>query len=146
MESRLFTKTIFEFDIRNPLARLIDNNPNDSKHGIQHITCYNCIDLNEVHMANIRNRVYISGLVQGVFFRHHTNKMAQKFGVVGWVRNLPDSRVEVLVEGEPERVSNLINWLRKGPPMGKVNDIQIISEEPTGEFNDFEITHFRSTY
>ena len=86
-----------------------------------------------------RIRIYVSGVVQGVFFRHHTREQAVRLGVTGWVRNLPDGRVEVLVEGEDEAVDRLVAYCRKGPPGAQVTRIQIDVEKWTGEFKDFAV-------
>ena len=63
---------------------------------------------------------FISGRVQGVFFRATTREQAILFGLTGWVRNLPDGRVEVMVSGDEEQVDQLRNWLKRGPDMAQV--------------------------
>ena len=63
---------------------------------------------------------FISGRVQGVFFRATTREQAILFGLTGWVRNLPDGRVEVMVSGDEEQVDQLRNWLKRGPDMAHV--------------------------
>ena len=65
-------------------------------------------------------RVLVSGVVQGVGFRHHTKLRARELGLAGWVQNLPDGRVEVWVEGAPALVDELVAWLRHGPPGARV--------------------------
>lgn len=94
----------------------------------------------------IRRRVLISGLVQGVAFRAYTREAARRIGVNGWVRNLPDGRVEALVEGELDLVLRMVSWLKKGPSSSRVDDVQVIEEKPTGEFNDFDVTFSRGSY
>jgi len=88
-----------------------------------------------------RVRVYISGLVQGVFFRDSTREKAQQLGVKGWVKNLTDGRVEIMVEGEKEKVEELVEWSRKGPLIARVDGIEIKEEEYKGKFDSFEIRY-----
>lgn len=88
-----------------------------------------------------RIRIYVSGSVQGVFFRDSTREKAQKLGVKGWVKNLADGRVEIMVEGEKEKVKELVEWSRKGPLIARVEDIEIKEEEYKGEFDSFEIRY-----
>ncbi len=87
----------------------------------------------------MRAHVWISGRVQGVFFRAHTKEVAEKLGLTGWVRNLPDGRVEAVFEGEEEAVKEAIEWCKRGPPLAKVERVEVRYEEPTGEFKDFRI-------
>lgn len=94
--------------------------------------------------STIRRRVLVSGLVQGVAFRAYTREMARTIGVSGWVQNLPDGRVEALVEGEPDRVARMVDWLKKGPPTSRVAEIHVTEETPTGELSSFEIVFSRS--
>ena len=82
----------------------------------------------------------ISGLVQGVFFRREITELAQRLGVVGWVRNLSDGRVEALAEGEKARLDELIRFCHKGPRGAIVRDVHVEWSESTGEFRGFRIT------
>ncbi|HDH96427.1 MAG TPA: acylphosphatase [Proteobacteria bacterium] len=84
--------------------------------------------------------VYISGRVQGVFFRYSTEQEAKAAGVCGWVRNLPDGRVEAFFEGPRESVERMIRWCRKGPPMARVDDVQVEWVEPKG-YENFRIAY-----
>jgi acylphosphatase len=88
-----------------------------------------------------RAHVYVSGRVQGVFFRYETRREARKRNVRGWVRNLPDGRVEALFEGEKEKVLELIEFCKHGPPGARVKNIEIEWSEYTGEFEDFYIRY-----
>ncbi|RMF91056.1 MAG: acylphosphatase [Methanobacteriota archaeon] len=90
---------------------------------------------------NIRAHVYVSGRVQGVFYRAYTRDAARERGLSGWVRNLPDGRVEAVVEGEKEDVERLISLMKIGPPYARVEGIKIDFEEPTGEYRDFQIRY-----
>ncbi len=87
----------------------------------------------------VRAHIFVSGRVQGVFFRAGTRKKAKEFGVSGFVRNLPDGKVETVLEGEEEKVKKLIEWQRKGPLFAKIKDIEVNWENYKSEFDDFEI-------
>lgn len=87
----------------------------------------------------VRVHLYISGWVQGVFFRANARDRALSYGVKGWVRNLPDGRVEAVCEGEKEWVNKFIEWCKKGPPGAQVEDVEIEWEEYKGEFKTFSI-------
>ncbi len=84
---------------------------------------------------------FVSGLVQGVFFRSETRRVAKNLNVKGWARNLSDGRVEVLAEGEKENIDKLIEFLKVGPSAATVNKVDIKTENFRGEFNDFEIRY-----
>jgi acylphosphatase len=81
-------------------------------------------------------RCYVSGRVQGVFYRASTREEARRLGVTGYARNLSDGRVEVLACGEPSAVQSLCDWLLSGPPAARVSDLrcETVSEEVPGEF------------
>ena len=81
----------------------------------------------------------ISGRVQGVGFRYFAREAAVREGVTGWVRNLPDGRVEVYVEGESEAVTRVERAIRQGPRGAHVDDVEVDTEEPNGAFRTFEI-------
>jgi acylphosphatase len=87
-----------------------------------------------------RAHILISGRVQGVFYRDNTRRWASSMGLSGWVRNLPDGRVEVLVEGEKDTIKRLEDLLKKGPPLSRVEEVRIEWGEYKGEFMDFWIT------
>jgi len=90
-------------------------------------------------MTLARVHIYVSGRVQGVFYRSNTRKRALELGLTGWVRNLPDGRVEIVAEGEREKLERLIEWCRRGPPLARVEDLEIRWEKPRGEFDSFTI-------
>jgi len=85
--------------------------------------------------------LYINGKVQGVYFRQGMKEAAEKNNVNGWVRNLPDKRVEAVLEGAESNVEAVIDWSRIGPPGGVVEDLQIKEEKHKGEFSNFEILY-----
>lgn len=81
----------------------------------------------------IRRRALVSGRVQGVGFRFSTEGEADRIGVSGFVRNLPDGRVEVEVEGTPDQVESLLTWLREGgPSSARVEAVEVEPRDPTG--------------
>jgi acylphosphatase len=80
----------------------------------------------------VRNRVLISGLVQGVSFRDACRRAAERQGVSGWVRNLPDGSVEAVFEGPAEEVGRLVEWSRHGPRFAVVKDVRVQAEPPEG--------------
>lgn len=77
----------------------------------------------------MRVRILVSGHVQGVFFRESTRRQAEALGVAGWVRNLPDGRVEALFEGSGPRVEELVLWCHRGPPAARVEAVQRFDDE-----------------
>lgn len=86
-----------------------------------------------------RVHLFISGRVQGVFFRDSTRQMALAMGLKGFVRNLPDGRVEAVIEGEEGPVDRLTRWCHAGPPGALVTHVEIGEEPFTDEFKTFEI-------
>ena len=80
----------------------------------------------------VRYRVLVSGLVQGVGFREACRRTAERQEVSGWVRNLPDGRVEALFEGPAEAVDALVEWSRHGPRLAVVKDVRVQAEPPDG--------------
>ena len=80
----------------------------------------------------VRYRVLISGRVQGVFFRDTCRRKAEEYGVAGWVRNLPDGRVEAVFEGLDDNVGRLLDWAHRGPRMAVVQDVAVAPEPPEG--------------
>lgn len=67
---------------------------------------------------------YVSGRVQGVFFRATTREQAMLYGLTGWVRNLHDGRVEIMISGEEEQLNHLKQWLKRGPEMAHVTKME----------------------
>ena len=70
--------------------------------------------------------------MQGVWFRGSTRDRARELGLDGWVRNLPDGRVEAWVEGDPHAVAAMVEWLREGPRSARVSDVEVVAVEPEG--------------
>jgi acylphosphatase len=88
-----------------------------------------------------RVHVYISGRVQGVFFRAETQRAAKGFNLTGWVRNMNDGRVEAVFEGEDANVDKMLAWCHQGPPHARVENDTIKEEPYTGEFRNFSIKY-----
>jgi acylphosphatase len=86
-----------------------------------------------------RVHAYISGRVQGVFFRAVTQQTAKGFNLTGWVRNTPDGRVEAVFEGNDENVDKMLDWCHVGPPSARVEKVMTVEEPFKGEFMDFNI-------
>jgi acylphosphatase len=92
-------------------------------------------------MEKHRVRIYVKGKVQGVFFRQALKVTAKKNNVCGWVKNLKDGRVEVLLEGENLDVSTMVEWCHAGSANARVEDIEIKNEKYRGEFSKFEVLY-----
>ena len=88
----------------------------------------------------VRAELLISGRVQGVFYRASAQQEAQRLGLVGEIANLPDGRVEAIVEGPRESVEEFIAWCRRGPPSAKVENVTVRWSTARGEFRTFMVT------
>ena len=86
----------------------------------------------------VRAHVWVSGQVQGVYFRAFAEDEAAFRRVAGWVRNDPDGRVEAVFEGSPESVEAMIRWCRHGSPASRVDGVEVAWEEASGE-HEFRI-------
>ena len=87
-----------------------------------------------------RAELFVSGRVQGVFYRASAQQEAQRLGLHGEIRNLPGGEVEAIVEGEKSRIDEFIAWCRRGPPAAEVEDVRVRFGEPRGEFRTFRVT------
>jgi acylphosphatase len=85
-----------------------------------------------------RVHVFVSGDVQGVFFRYETRELARTQGLAGWVRNLPDGRVEAVFEGSGQAVQAMVDWCREGPGGARVTEVEVSDEDPEG-LDGFEV-------
>ena len=90
-----------------------------------------------------RVRVVVSGRVTGVGFRFFVERVAHSLDVTGWVRNLPDDRVEAVAEGEERALQDFVAKLRQGPPFARVDDLDADWGQATGDFDDFRIVSYR---
>jgi acylphosphatase len=93
----------------------------------------------EPDQNHVRVHLTIRGRVQGVYFRASTAYEAQNLGLTGWVRNCPDGSVEAVVEGDKNKVENLITWCRRGPRGAQVESIDVEWRNSRREFQDFRI-------
>ena len=89
----------------------------------------------------VRKHVWVSGHVQGVSFRFYASDFAKKLGVSGWVRNLSDGRVEIVLEGEEQAVRQMIDFCDKGPPGAHVTEVEVRNESFLSEFSGFRVRY-----
>jgi len=92
-------------------------------------------------MKRVRANVRIEGRVQGVCFRMETQRAANKRNLTGWVKNLPDGRVEAVFEGNDSDVKSMLKWCETGPPLARVNRIALDWETCTEESGAFRIAY-----
>ena len=92
-------------------------------------------------MKRVRADVLVEGFVQGVFFRDSTRRRARELGLTGWVRNLPDGRVEAVFEGEESAVEAAVAFVREGPPHAQVLHVDVVYGPYSGEFSDFRVPY-----
>lgn len=90
-------------------------------------------------MTKICTHCYISGRVQGVFYRAKAQQEARKLGLAGWVKNLADGRVEAMLCGEEDKVAKLISWMHHGPTGATVTEVKISNEQWQENFISFDI-------
>lgn len=82
--------------------------------------------------TTVRAHVWVSGRVQGVFFRAYAEDEAAFRKVAGWIRNAPDGRVEAVFEGAPEAIEAMIRWCHRGSPAADVTAVDVVREEVQG--------------
>ena len=92
-------------------------------------------------MVSRRVRLFVTGKVQGVFFRQSLKVIAKKNNIFGWIRNLPDGRVEAVLEGDEEKINMLIEWAHGGPANSRVEDVDIKNEKFIAEFSKFDVLY-----
>lgn len=83
--------------------------------------------------------IHVTGIVQGVSFRYYALQEAMRWGVTGWVRNLPDGRVEAVIEGDEAAVDRMLARCGTGPCSARVDHLEVLPETSTGEFQGFRI-------
>ena len=88
-----------------------------------------------------RLHVWVDGLVQGVFFRDSTRFVAVDLGLNGWVRNLPDGRVEAVFEGARDVCEQALAYVRQGPPRARVTGVEAVWEDDEESFDDFTVRY-----
>jgi len=91
--------------------------------------------------SKVAAHVFVSGRVQGVWFRASTQDKAKELGVTGWVRNASDGRVEVVFEGDKKAVEEAVGWCHRGPPPANVEGVDVSWEDATGEFSKFSVRY-----
>ncbi len=92
-------------------------------------------------MSKQRVRLFVTGKVQGVFFRQTLKVTAKKNDIFGWVKNLKDGRVEAVLEGEGEKIDRLIEWAHGGSANARVEDVEIRNEKFIEEFSKFDVLY-----
>jgi acylphosphatase len=92
-------------------------------------------------MTKQRLHLFISGKVQGVFFRQAMKVTAKKNHVFGWVKNLRDTRVEAVLEGDDINVGIVVEWCHAGPANARVDDVEIRNEKYKNEFTKFDVLY-----
>ncbi|MEK6913825.1 MAG: acylphosphatase [Nanoarchaeota archaeon] len=85
-------------------------------------------------------RLYIKGIVQGIFFRQFIKDNAERNNIRGFVRNLEDGRVEVFIEGDNENVEKMVDLCQKGPKHSRIEKVDI-QEEKFQDFKEFKVLH-----
>jgi acylphosphatase len=88
-----------------------------------------------------RLHIFVSGMVQGVYFRQSTTVKAKECGLRGWVRNLKDGRVEIVCEGNEDSLNIMLEWCKKGPDRAFVDNVDARWEEFKDEFNGFQTVY-----
>lgn len=83
--------------------------------------------------------IIVIGDVQGVFYRHHTKKEAQKLGLSGWAKNEQDGSVTIFAQGEEAKVEKMIEWAKEGSPMAAVKNVEIVNADLTEGLEGFTI-------
>jgi acylphosphatase len=92
-------------------------------------------------MEKLRAHLIIEGQVQGVLFRHHTQRKALQLGLTGWVKNLPDGSVEAVFEGDKTRVERMVQWCHRGPSEAHVTHVSVTWQDPQETFDRFTIDY-----
>ncbi len=88
-----------------------------------------------------RVNIKVFGAVHYVGFRFSTIEVARDLGLIGWVKNEPDSTVQIVAEGKKEQLENLVTWAKKGPSLAKVEKVDVEWSGATGEFSSFDVSY-----
>jgi len=86
-----------------------------------------------------RVHIWVSGRVQGVFFRYSARVRAEELHLTGYVKNLYDGRVEIVAEGDRDKLSSMVSWAHRGPPGSRVEEVSVEWERPTDSYSSFSI-------
>ena len=92
-------------------------------------------------MSNKRVRLFVTGRVQGVFFRQSLKAKAIQNNIFGWVKNLQDGRVECILEGNEENIRILVNWTHTGPANSIVENVEVHNEKFNNEIIKFDVLY-----
>ena len=92
-------------------------------------------------MKNKTCHIRVSGLVQGVAFRHYTKLQADRTGITGWVRNRPDGTVESMISGTEKQIEEMVAWLHVGPPAARVSEVTVIELQDADPYSAFDILY-----
>ena len=92
-------------------------------------------------MSNQRVQLFVTGRVQGVFFRQSLKAKSIQNNIFGWVKNLEDGRVECILEGSKENISVLVKWAHSGPANAIVENVEIYDEKFDNEFTKFDVLY-----
>ena len=92
-------------------------------------------------MSNKRVRLFVTGRVQGVFFRQSLKAKSIQNNIFGWVKNLEDGRVECILEGNEENIRILVNWTHTGPANSIVENVEVHNEKFDNEFTKFDVLY-----
>lgn len=87
-------------------------------------------------------KLIIQGTVQGIFFRQFVKEHADNFGLTGLVRNLDSGNVEIIIEGEAEKIERLIGFVKEGPKHAQIRNVKIEERKWSGDFKEFKILRF----
>lgn len=90
---------------------------------------------------DLRLEATVTGLVQGVYFRHYTQQEAARLGLRGWVANQPDGSVRVVAEGDEAALQRFLDFLHRGSPSARVEQVDIAWAAATGSFSGFHVRH-----
>ncbi|MFH1101192.1 MAG: acylphosphatase [Methanobacteriota archaeon] len=90
-------------------------------------------------MMKTRVHVLISGKVHGVWFRASTRQKAEQLGLLGWVKNTRDGKVEAVFEGEDDQIQRMISWCQHGPPLARVTNVDVQTQSVGSELSGFLI-------
>ncbi len=93
-------------------------------------------------MEEVQAYIRVYGIVQGVGYRFFTERHARRLGLKGYVRNMPDGSVEVVVEGPKDKIETLIEYLKRGPFLARVERMDVEYRKPSGRFNTFTIRYY----
>jgi len=94
-------------------------------------------------IQNNKNQIhlFITGQVQGVFFRSQAKQKARSLGITGWIKNLPNGQIEAVAQGDQNKIKQFIDWCEQGPQLAQVEKVEIKTEQYQSEYQDFEVRY-----